>query len=173
MKLTKVIKTDNYKENLQREIAFEILFKEFKQFPIKKLLFLEYESPIPICLKNHYDCYKLQPGRNEKTGTWEGIISEVILTKHNSISCYIKKDNVPIIYRNIMTKKFNFKSMYDELYQKIKKEVQEEMKRLLLDFLDIVNEIMILDNKLYVSNLLTLGGINMNNVRINESRNKI
>lgn len=180
----KVINIENDNCKKSRERIYEYHLGEFTKFPCKKLLFIEYENQIPECIKNHYECYSLQPSVKEKTGTWENILGEVLLTKSDNIGCYIKKDNVPVMYHKISTKDFNWQDFNrknditkERLYLSLQKSVRESMLYVSWLFFDLLSnhEIKTIENKTYIDNLLVIGGINasgfINSKRNNNERN--
>ena len=162
--LLKIVRINNNKEG-----DFEYHLGEFIKFPTKEMFFFEYEEKIPNCIKDHYNCYILEPAIKEKTGSWEKILCEVLLTKSDHIGCYVKKDGIPIIYHKISTKDFNWRGFNrkrditkEDLYFKLQKEVRISMKSITELFFDLLSNdsIKILNNKVYIDNLLCIGGLN-------------
>jgi hypothetical protein len=165
----------------------ELHMKKFLKFPIKKLLFIEWYKPIPECLSNYYDCFILKPSFKEKTGTWEAILGEVLMTRANQVGCHIFYKNIPFIFSKLDTSKYEWKTFNrkkdifkSDLFFSLQKDLQENMFYLVCLFVDLIfnHKVEFKDYKVFVDGILMIGGVNADGFinskrKENESNNRI
>jgi hypothetical protein len=169
---TKVCHIENDNSKYREEI-YQNHLKEITPYPIKKILFIEYENTIPYCYKTIYDCFILLPSVNRRFGTWENILGETITTRNDHCGCsivkYVNNDLMPFVYHAMITKNFDWKEkliktnvLKSNLFYSLKEAVLENMLYTTLLFFHILTDKAydIKENIIFMNDIPILGGVN-------------